>query len=157
NRKGEEEGKAASTPGPEGPPKPEKPDKPKLPKALLDEIERRKKESLYELAFGQLNFFDEKKWPENKNWKDATSKAHSKGKLWSIEIPFSPKATPDDTLLALLFIYEKEGVEYGTRLTCSARRRDTYEPLMKGIAKSFLFFDDKAKDAAKLTVLDGIN
>lgn len=158
NRKGDEEGKAATTPGPGDPqPKPEKPEKPKLPKAIQDELERRKKESLYELAFGRLINFDEKKWPESKNWKEVASRDHVKGKLWCIEIPFGAKATPDDTLLALLFTYEKEGVEYGTRLTCSARRRDTYEPLMKGIAKSFLFFDEKAKDAARLTVLDGIN
>jgi hypothetical protein len=142
----EEPGKAPATGEPE-----------KLPKELRRELERLKKRSLYEIAFGQLMFFDGKKWPEDKNFKEVTSKDHVKGKFWSIEIPFGPKATPDNTLLALLFTYEKDGVEYGARLTCSARRKDSYEPLMKGIAKSFLFFDDKAKDAAKLTVLDDIN
>jgi hypothetical protein len=132
-------------------------DKPKIPKEIADEIERRRVKSMYQLAFNRLINFDEKKWPEDKNWKEVNSKDHIKGKFWAIELPFAEKATKDDTLLALLFTYEKEGVEYGARLTCSARRRDTYEGEMKGIAKSFLFFDDKAKDVAKLTVLDGIN
>lgn len=113
--------------------------------------------SIYGLAFDRLRGFDDKKYPEDKNWKPVVSKDKVNGKFWVIEIPFTSKPNPDETLCAMLIGFEKEGVSYGVRLICTARRRDNFEGLMKSIAKSFLFFDEKAKDVQSLSVLDGIN
>jgi len=131
-------------------------DKPKPPKH--PRIKREEPKSVYEAATQYLIGFDAKKWPENKNWKPVASKDKVPGKYWVIEIPLSNgRPNPDQTLLVLLAAFEKNGVEYGIRVTSSARRRDTYEPLTKAIARSFLFHDDKAKDAARLGILNGIN
>lgn len=147
----EPETPATDGPGP-------KKDPPKLPPEIAERIRRMQPKSIYEVATRNLIQFDEKKWPEDKNWKPVVSKDKVAGKFWAFEIPFSSgRPNPDATLLVLLVGFEKDGVEYGIRVTTSARRRDTYEPLMKGIAKSFLFFDDKAKDSVTLSVLDGIN
>jgi hypothetical protein len=144
------------TPSTEGPdPKKEKP---KLPPEIAERIRREMPKSIYEVATRYLIEFDAKTYPEDKNWKPVVSKDKVNGKLWAFEIPIEKgRPNPDRTLLVLLVGFEKDGVEYGIRVTTSARRRDTYEPLMKGIAKSFLFFDDKAKDVASLSILDGIN
>jgi hypothetical protein len=150
NKKGEEPETPATT-GPE--PGGDKPKPPKHPR-----MRREEPKSVYEAATQGLIGFDPKKWPEDKNWKPVVSKDKVPGKYWVIEIPFSNgRPNPDETLLVLLAAFEKDGVEYGIRVSSSARRRDTYEPLTKGIAKSFLFFDEKAKEAASLSVLDGIN
>jgi len=129
-------------------------DKPKPPKHARPK--REEPRSVYEAATQGLLGPDAKKWPENKNWKPVVSKDKVAGKLWALEIPVYSN-TPDGTLLLLLAAFEKDGVGYGIRVTSSARRRDTYEPLTKGIARSFLFHDDKAKDAARLGILNGIN
>ena len=119
---------------------------------------RSEPKSIYEIATQSLLRLDAAKWPEDKNWKPVVSKDKVPGKFWALEVPLSGgRPNPDATLLMLLAAFEKDGVEYGILVTSSARRRETYEPLTKAIAKSFLFFDEKAKDVATFGVLDGIN
>jgi hypothetical protein len=101
--------------------------------------------------------FDVKKYPLDRNWKKVASKDKVEGRLWVVEIPFGAPGRPDSTLLAMLAAFEKDGVEYGIRLTSSARRRDNYEPAMRQIAKTFLFHDASAKEVASLSALAGVN
>jgi hypothetical protein len=132
------------------------PAKPKAPKPRID-VERMAPKDMYELATREVIGFDAKKFPADKNWKPVTSRDKVAGKFWAFEIPFGGPPGSGNGLLFLLFAYEKDGVSYGVRLLGSARRRDTFEPIMKGMARSFLYFDAKAKETTPLTALNGIN
>jgi hypothetical protein len=93
-----------------------------------------------------------------KSFKKITSADKVEGKLWVHESTLE-KGSKDKALSAVtaLAAFEKDNVEYGITLQGPARRRDDFELAIKSIAKSFLFFDPKAKAGEALEILDGVN
>jgi hypothetical protein len=114
--------------------------------------------SVFDLTFGRLIVPGDQKSCDPKAFKKVTSSDKVDGKLWLHEIPRGAN-TKDKmtTLFAGLAAFEKDGVEYGILLTGPARRREDFEPALKTIAKSFQFFDEKAKENVALELLEGVN
>src|SRR5262249_4734356 len=83
NKKGDE----PATPATEGP-DPKK-DKDKAPPPVHGRMRREEPKSIYEVATRLLINFDEKTYPEDKNWKPVVSKDKVNGKFWAFEIPFT--------------------------------------------------------------------
>jgi len=152
DHKGSDVAPTTGTPDPDG-----KLDLEKI-RALV-EAERAPK-STFDLAFGNLIVPNGQKPCDPASFTKITSYDKVAGKLWIHEI--SRGNNPKDkteTLLAMLAAFEKDGIEYGIRMTGPARRRKEFEPNFKTMAKSFVFFDDKAKDVVSNLddILAGVN
>jgi hypothetical protein len=136
---------------------------PKTPKTR-EEIERALEEasrpkSVFELAFSRIAGPEGQK-PDPKASKKIVSADKVEGKLWVHESSPYGGGNPKDKTRALvvaLVAFEKEGIEYGIRISGTARRREDFEAAIKTIGKSFLFFDPKAKQLEALDVLEGVN
>ncbi|MBL8840950.1 MAG: hypothetical protein JNL90_05395 [Planctomycetes bacterium] len=135
------------------------------PKKIDDEAVRKLLEAanapktVFDLAFGNLIMPQGAKPCDPASFKPITSYDKVDGKLWIHEIHRgdNPK-DKTEYLLVMLVAFEKEGIEYGIRFSGPARRRKEFEPALKTMAKSFVFFDDKAKEVVSLDkVLDGVN
>lgn len=115
--------------------------------------------SVFDLAFSTLIIPDGQKNCDPADFKKITSYDKVDGKLWTHEI--ARGRNPKDrttTLLVILAAFEKDGIEYGLRMTGPARRDKFLAPNLKRIAQSFVFFDDKAKEVVDLDkILDGVN
>lgn len=115
--------------------------------------------SVFDLAFGSLIVPDGNKNADPTKFAKVTSYDKVEGKLWAHEIQRG--SNPKDKtgfLLAMLAAFEKDGIEYGLRFTGPANRRKEFEPALKTMAKSFVFFDDKAKEVVNLDeILAGVN
>ncbi len=135
------------------------PRKPEDRKKLEEAFEAaRAPASVFDLAFGRLSARSAKTVCDPKSFKKVTSSDKVDGKLWVFDVPYSENVKDKlSTLMAGLAAFEKDGIEYGIYLTGPARRRDDFEPALKTMAKSFLFFDEKAKQNEALEVLDGVN
>jgi hypothetical protein len=130
--------------------------------------EANRPKSVFDLCFGRNKSL--KLDPES--FKKTKSADGLEGKMWVVSI--GPGGAPPkdakgkekekekavdraNSQFAGLVAYEKEGVEYGIFLTGPDRRHDDFELALKTMAKSFLYFDEKAKDVQSIKVLDGVN
>ena len=115
--------------------------------------------NVFDLAFGNLIVPDGTKNADPTKFTKITSYDKVDGKLWIHEIQHgdNPKLKTT-TQLVMLAAFEKDGVEYGLRFSGPANRRKEFEPHVKSMAKSFVFFDDKAKEVVNLDeILAGVN
>jgi hypothetical protein len=60
-------------------------------------------------------------------------------------------------MFAGLATFEKDDIEYGILLVAPASRRKDFDRNIKYVARSFRFYDDKAKDVESIDALDGVN
>ena len=79
------------------------------------------------------------------------------GVLWKYEVPMPSMSGRTIDLFMMLAVFSKDDVEYGVFMQCGGKLRKTYERSFERVAKSFMWFDDKAKDIETLDVLDGVN
>jgi hypothetical protein len=115
--------------------------------------------SVFDLAFGSLIVPEGAKNADPTKFTKVTSSDKVDGKLWIHEIQRGNNPKVKTTmLLVMLAAFEKDGIEYGLRFSGPANRRKEFEPAMKTMAKSFVFFDDKAKEVVNLDeILAGVN
>lgn len=127
--------------------------RPEIPPEIL---ERFKPKGAYQLSMARLIVPPGEKLPDEKDFKEFVSSEKVKGKVWTASIAHQ-KGDKNATVFAQLVTFEKDGVEYGIYCNCTEQRRKGFEPAYRTIAKSFQFFDERAKDVATLDVLDGVN
>ncbi len=115
--------------------------------------------SVFDLAFGRLIVPEGSKDADPTKFNKITSYDKVDGKLWIHEVQLGSNPKVKTTmLLVMLAAFEKDGIEYGLRFSGPANRRKEFEPAMKTMAKSFVFFDDKAKEVVNLDeILTGVN
>ena len=56
-----------------------------------------------------------------------------------------------------LAIFKKDDIEYGIWMVCAGKLKKNYKASFNKIAKSFKWFDSRAKDVESLDILDGVN
>lgn len=88
---------------------------------------------------------------------DSKDKPKIPGVLYKIERAVTSMYGDQLSLFMVLAVFAKDNVEYGVYMTCGGKLRKSYESSFERIAKSFMWFDDKAEDIESLDILDGVN
>ncbi|MFV1958569.1 MAG: hypothetical protein ACC662_04055, partial [Planctomycetota bacterium] len=116
-------------------------------------MEARNPKSAWDATVGRLRLPIGFTAPKD-DFKAVKSKDKVPGRMWRFEFPFG---SSDNMAFVFLAVFEKEGIEYGLFFTSLADRRKSYERGLERLAKSFRFYDGKAKDVKSLGVLEGVN
>ncbi|MDF1702824.1 MAG: hypothetical protein P1V36_16870, partial [Planctomycetota bacterium] len=149
-----------TTGGDEGPMTPEK----AMERARKMMEEARRPKDVWKATVGRLRLTAESKknLPKfKKKFKEVKSKDKPPvmGKLWQFEvaIPSAWQGQKDIPLHVTLMQYTRDKVSIVLYMTCGAKMGKDYASRYKQIAKSFKWFDKKAKDVERIDDLDGVN
>jgi hypothetical protein len=129
-----------------------------IPPEILERLGDGAPKDAFDLCVRNLMVADTVKWPKS-TFKAIESKDKVPGKLWIMQVPsfYSESEGERGDMVLVVATFEKDQVEYAVRMFCGQPMRKTYEKPFVQIAKSFMYFDDKAEDVRSLDVLDGVN
>ena len=153
---GTDTGGPVTTGGDEGPMTPEK------LREMMDEALRPK--DVWKATVGRIRMTKESEKDLEKIKKKfkklkSKDKPAVEGKLWQFDvaIPSMWQGEKDIGLHVTLAQYTKDKVSIVLFMTCGESMGKQYPSRFKQIAKSFRWFDDKAKDVERIDDLDGVN
>lgn len=78
------------------------------------------------------------------------------GLMWAIERKNPQLSWTDKPCYLVMATWKKDDMEVGLWMTCAGEQKKTFEQGFKMVSTSFLWFDEKAEDAASLDVLNGL-
>ncbi len=120
-------------------------------------MEARNPKSAWAATLGRVRLPEGTTFDES-DFKKVKSKDKIEGKFYAFEYPYAMARGRDvPSIFVSLAVFEKDDIEYGLFFRSMEDRRKSYEKGLEKLAKTFRFFDEKAKDVQAIDVLEGVN